>query len=75
MGNLKDYEPTRFMAPDSHYDKDQADYVVNFIECLRHTKGKWAGKPFELLPWQERIIRDVFGILKPDGTRQFSTAF
>jgi hypothetical protein len=51
--------PTRFMAPDSHYDKAAADYAVAFIESLCHTKGKWAGKPFELIDWQERIVRDT----------------
>lgn len=75
MGKLKNYKPTRFMAKTSHYDKARADYVVSFIECLCHTKGRWAGKPFILMPWQERIIRDVFGIIKPDGHRQFSTAY
>lgn len=29
------------------------------IECLCHTKGTWAGKPFELIDWQEQIIRDI----------------
>jgi phage terminase large subunit-like protein len=48
---------------------------VSFIECLCHTKGTWAGKPFELIDWQEQIIRDVFGILKPNGYRQFNTAY
>lgn len=52
-----------------------ADYAVSFIECLCHTKGTWAGKPFELIDWQEQIIRDVFGILKPNGYRQFNTAY
>jgi len=41
------------MLPDSHYDKDKADRAVAFIEHLCHTKGKWAGQPFLLLPWQE----------------------
>ena len=63
------------MLDSSHYDKNQADYVVSFIECLSHTKGKWAGKPFYLMPWQEQIIRDVFGTLKADGKRQFTTAY
>lgn len=72
---LKKYKPTPFMAKDSIYDKDAADYAVNFIECLSHTKGKWSGKPFELIDWQEQIIRDLFGTLKPDGYRQFNTAY
>lgn len=72
---LKDYKPTKFMLPTSHYDPDKADRAVNFIENLRHTKGKWAGKRFWLLPWQEQIIRDVFGVVKADGKRQFRTAY
>lgn len=40
---------------------------MTFIENLRHTKGKWAGKRFWLLPWQEQIIRDVFGIVDEKG--------
>jgi phage terminase large subunit-like protein len=72
---LKKYVPTRFMASDSYYDKSAADYAVAFIEALSHTKGTWAGKPFELIDWQEQIIRDIFGTLKPNGYRQFNTAY
>ena len=75
LRKLTDYKPTRFMAENAHYDKAAADYAVGFIECLCHTKGTWAGKPFELIDWQERIIRDLFGILKPNGYRQFNTAY
>ncbi len=75
LRKLKDYTPTQFMAEDSHYDKAAADYAVRFIECLAHTKGTWAGKQFELIDWQERIIRDLFGVLKPNGYRQFNTAY
>lgn len=71
----KKYKPTRFMAKDSYYDEDAANYAVNFIECLCHTKGTWAGKKFTLLDWQEEIIRDLFGVLKPNGYRQFNTAY
>lgn len=69
------YKPTKFMAETSKYDSEYADFAVTFIQCLCHTKGQWAGKPFELLPWQEQIIRDVFGILKPNGCRQFNTVY
>lgn len=69
------YKPTRFMLPTSHYDKAKADRVVRFIGNLCHTKGKWAGKPFKLLDWQDRIIRDLFGVVREDGTRQFRTAY
>ena len=69
------YKTTKFMLPTSHYDKQKADYAVSFIQCLKHTKGIWAGKPFELMPWQESIIRDLFGVVKPNGYRQFNTAY
>jgi len=68
-------EPTRFMLPTSIYDKGKADRVVDFINDLRHTKSEWHGQKFNLIGWQEQIIRDVFGIVKPNGFRQFNTAY
>lgn len=69
------YTPSPFMLPTSHYDKKRADHAVAFIQNLKHTKGKWDGKPFWLLPWQEQIVRDIFGIVKADGKRQFRSAY
>lgn len=75
LPKLENYQPSRFMLPTSHYDKERADRAVMFIENLKHTKGKWDNKNFFLLPWQEQIIRDVFGIVDENGNRQFRTAF
>ena len=75
MRQLAEYQPTRFMAESSRYDKRRADFAVAFIEALKHTKGRWAGKPFKLIDWQEQIFRDLFGTLKADGYRQFTTAY
>ena len=72
---LEQYTPSRFMLPTSHYDKDKADRAVRFIENLKHTKGKWAEKQFWLFPWQEQVVRDVFGIVDENGKRQFRTAY
>ena len=69
------YAPTRFMASSSRYDAELADRAVNFIQCLSHSKGEWHGTHFKLLGWQEQIIRDLFGIVKADGYRQFNTAY
>lgn len=69
------YQPSPFKLPTSHYDEKKADRAVAFIQNLKHTKGKWAGKHFLLLPWQEQIIRDLFGIVKEDGNRQFLSAY
>ena len=64
-----------FKSASSAYDREAADAAVSFIGCLRHTKGEWYGKAFELIDWQEQIVRDVFGTLKPTGFRQFNTAY
>lgn len=72
---MANYKTTKFIEKNSKYSKAHADYAVNFIECLCHTKGTWAGKPFKLLSWQEQIIRDIFGVIKPNGYRQFNTAY
>lgn len=52
-----------------------ADRAVAFINALKHTKGEWHGKNFELLPWQETIVRDIFGTVKENGYRQYNTAY
>ena len=57
------------------FDKAKADHAVNFINCLKHTKGRWRGVPFELLPWQDEIIRTLYGTVKENGYRQYNTCY
>ena len=59
------------------FDERKAQRVVRFIEALRHTKGEFHGQPFHLLPWQEKIIQDVFGTVRDDDPtmRQYTTAY
>ena len=75
MRKLKQYTPTPFATPGSRYNPALADKAVAFINCLRHTKGEWYGQPFELIDWQEQIVRDLFGVVKSSGYRQFNTAY
>ena len=42
---------------------------------LKHTKGSWYGKNFELLPWQTDIVSNIFGTVKENGYRQYNTAY
>jgi len=56
-------------------DKKRADHAVEFIQALKHTKGRWAGRPFLLEPWQEKIIRDIFGQIDETGYRKIRTAY
>ena len=46
-----------------------------FPRFLTHHKGEWAGLPFNLLPWEEGLIRRAFGTLLPDGRRQYRTVY
>lgn len=59
------------------FDEKKANRVRRFIECLKHTKGEFHGKPFKLLPWQDKIISDVFGTVRDDDPtmRQYTTAY
>lgn len=51
---------------------DKAIRAINFIQTLcSHTKGRWAGVSFLLIPWQFVLIWRIFGTCKKDGTRQY----
>jgi phage terminase large subunit-like protein len=58
------------------FDKKKAEKVCRFIEKLVHIKGKWAGQPIRLEPWQSFFITTVFGwVRKKDGYRRFREAY
>jgi len=58
------------------YDAQKADNVIDFArQYLKHTKGRWRGVPFSILPWQEQALRDVFGTVNGNGFRQYTTAY
>lgn len=59
------------------YDKGAAARAVAFFkEVLHHTKGEWAGRPFQLERWQQRdVIEPLFGWRRPDGTRKYRTVY
>ena len=56
------------------YDSNKADKVIRFIERVcTHVKGDLATKPFILEQWQIDYIRELFGTVNQDGTRQYRT--
>lgn len=57
------------------FDEKKAKRAVKFINNLKHTKGVWHGVPFDLLPWQDKIIKDIFGTVKDNGYRRYNTAY
>ena len=57
------------------FDRKAADRAIRFFGLLRHSKGEWSGKRFELNGWQQFILWCVFGWKKADGTRRFRMAY
>ena len=58
-----------------HFDRQAAQHAIQFFGFLKHSKGEWAGQPFELLPWQQFMVWTMFGWKRSDGLRRFRTAY
>jgi phage terminase large subunit-like protein len=57
------------------WDREAALRAIQFFPAvLRHSKGRLAGQPFDLLPWQRFVVGSIFG-WKRGGVRRFRTAF
>lgn len=54
-----------------YFSEGHAQHALESFLFLRHSKGEWAGKTFELAPWQQFWIAVAFGWLREDGTRRF----
>ncbi|MBN2744509.1 MAG: terminase large subunit [Marinilabiliaceae bacterium] len=59
-----------------YFNKAKATKACTFFpKLLKHSKGKWSGKPFELEPWQQFLIWNLFGWENANGTRRFKIAY
>lgn len=58
-----------------HFSEKAATVAVKFYSLLTHNKGKWAGQPLTLEPWQQFIIASLFGWKRADGTRRFRESY
>jgi len=63
--------------PKFYFDAKAAERPLKFMrKYLRFYEGVHAGKPFEALPWQIKLTRDLFGWKrKADGLRRFRELF
>ena len=58
------------------FSEEKADRAVRFIRAYcRHTKGIFAGLPFDLKPWQEYHVREIFGRVDDEGNRIIRQAY
>jgi phage terminase large subunit-like protein len=62
---------------DFYFDQSRADHVTEFFESLLiHSKGRFAGKNFELLKWQRYMLEELFGWARVDNhTRRYRMAY
>jgi len=51
------------------FDVQEAERIINIASMFKHTKGKWRGKPFNLLPHQAFFLAYLFGLKKKNGRR------
>lgn len=74
---IKNASDEHAVSQGCYFDEDAAQRVVQFFSrFLRHSKGRWAGQPFELFDWQyEELIAPLFGWMRSDGLRRFRTAY
>ena len=56
------------------FDSKRAQETIDFISLL-YLPDDFYGKPFMLQPWQEEIIRDVYGTVNEKGYRQYTYAY
>ena len=67
--HIADLERTDAEAP--RFDPVRADRAAAwFTDVLRLGSG-----PFALLPWQEFVVRSLFGWVRPDGIRRFRRCY
>jgi phage terminase large subunit-like protein len=59
------------------FNEALALHAVDFFpKFLRHSKGQWAGKSFELIAWQrDELLMPLFGWVRADGTRRYRRVF
>lgn len=58
-----------------YFNKNAALKAFAFFSLLRHSKGEFAGRPFELSDWQMFIVWCLFGWMRSDGSRRFRYAY
>ena len=44
------------------YSPEAVQRVMDFFALLVFGQNEWAGRPFELLPWEEQAIREFYGV-------------
>jgi len=60
---------------DVYFDEGAANRIITFYRLVPHVRGRWAGKPIELQPWQKFVVGCLFGWKREDGTRKYREVY
>lgn len=71
--HLRDLETAK--ARGLWFDRAAAQHAIDWFGLLKHSKGEWAGQPFELAAWEQFVTWCLFGWKRADGLRRFRTAY
>lgn len=53
------------------YSEEAAGIVLNFLSLLVFGQNEWAGRPFEVQPWQKELVRQFYGTQVQDDDGQW----
>lgn len=75
--HLRDLKKSKKKSYPYYFDADAAEYCFEFAQRFcKHSKGKMAGKPFELEEWEKFCVGNIFGWKKKkDNTRKYRSFY
>lgn len=74
--HVNDFSKQRTEEFPFYFDEKSAGFAIDFFSFLRHTKGRWAGQPVMLEPWQQFMIWCIYGWKRVDtGFRRFQIVY
>ena len=74
--HIEDLEASKKAKYRYYFNEDEADRVISICKVLRHTKGSFKGKYFDLQPYQAFILAMIFGwLFKGQSIRRFQKAY
>lgn len=73
---LTDLERAKTDQFEYRFDEDIAERYLGLFKYFKHGKGKWRGRPFNLMPWQAFVVWNAYGwIRKEDSKRRFNKIY
>jgi len=71
---IQGYDPWK-NSEEFCFDQKTAERMCKiFPRRFKHKKGEFAGQPFNLEPWEKKIVGHLFGWKRKDGTRRYRRA-